>query len=278
MAMKLGFRPFRLFPGDNARVFDFAREIGADAVQINLPDDSAVAEILAHIDRTGVGVVSVIAMSVTMLGPDREAAERARANTARAIDVAARLGAPCVSQFAGHDWTRTIEENIEEFGHVYAPLAERAQENGVRLVFENCPMVRDTPRVLQNLAYCPANWRAMFEAVPSHALALEMDTGHFPYVGVDAVGAVEEFADRIKHVHVKDTRIDREAEHERGLLGGRPHEFCMPGEGDIDLDAFFDALARVGYDGFVTADLHAADEEQHHILADYMRAQFRRVG
>jgi sugar phosphate isomerase/epimerase len=269
--MQLAYRPFKLFPGDYQRIFDLAVAIEAAAVEIDIPPAGRVAEIKGHMERTGVGVVSVDAMSCAMLGPDMEQSRHEQQQARRAIGIAHELEAPVVGQFAGHDPGKTTEENIEIFVQVYGPLADEAAEHGVVLAFENCPMVGGTPRVYRNMAYCPAHWRLMFEAVPSTALGLTLDVGHCPYVGMDVVAAIREFAGRIAHVQLKDTKLLPEEEHDGGVLGGRPHQFCMPGEGVIDFTAVFSALWDVGYDGYVTPDMHGADANDHHTLARYFR-------
>ena len=66
---------------------------------------------------------------------------------------------------------------------------------------------------------------------------------------------VTEFADRIYHVHVKDSikRLDGR----RSILGGhlnfgeeaRGWDFVSPGHGDVDFEALFRTLNRIGYEG-----------------------------
>jgi sugar phosphate isomerase/epimerase len=269
--MQFGYRPFKLFAGDYRRIFDFAVEIEAAAVEIDIPLQDRVAEIKSHIERTGVAVASVGAMSCAMLGPDMEQSAHEQSQVRKAIAIARELGAPVVAQFAGHDPNKSIAENIEVFSRIYTPLAQAAEDHGVVLAFENCPMVGGTPRVFRNIAYCPAHWRQMFTAVSSKGVGLMFDIGHCPYVGLDAVAVIKEFAGRIVHVQVKDTALLPDEECDKGLLGGRPHTFCMPGKGVIDFEAIFAALREIGYHGYVTTDLHQAGEAEHHVLAEYFR-------
>ena len=69
------------------------------------------------------------------------------------------------------------------------------------------------------------------------------------------VGAVREFADRIYHVHVKDSR--RRLDGRRSILAShlnfgdadRGWDFVSPGHGDVDFESFVRALNRIGYTG-----------------------------
>ena len=64
-----------------------------------------------------------------------------------------------------------------------------------------------------------------------------------------------EFAERIYHVHVKDSR--KTLDGRRSILGGhlnfgepeRGWDFVSPGHGDVDFESLVRALNRVGYDG-----------------------------
>ena len=67
--------------------------------------------------------------------------------------------------------------------------------------------------------------------------------------------AYEEFADRIYHVHVKDSR--KRLDGRRSILGShlnlgdgdRGWDFVSPGHGDVDFEELFRALNRIGYLG-----------------------------
>ncbi|HEX7627269.1 MAG TPA: sugar phosphate isomerase/epimerase, partial [Gaiellaceae bacterium] len=72
---------------------------------------------------------------------------------------------------------------------------------------------------------------------------------------LDPAEFVREFADRIYHVHVKDTK--RRLDGRRSILGShlgfgdrdRGWDFVSPGHGDVDFDELFRALNEIGYAG-----------------------------
>jgi inosose dehydratase len=89
-------------------------------------------------------------------------------------------------------------------------------------------------------------------------VGLLLDTGHLALGGGDAVQALHDWRDRIDHVHVKDysrailegvlaDRADMEEAWRRGV-------FVELGAGDVDLDAFFRAVAESGYSGWLVVE------------------------
>lgn len=118
------------------------------------------------------------------------------------------------------------------------------------------------------------------------SIGLCLDTGHCAYAGIDPASLAREHGDRVRHVHLKDVRLDR-------VAGGRAFQdavaarvFCPLGAGDLDLADVRDALAEIGYDGWATieqdralGDGRAAADAAASL--DHMRALWtteRRVG
>ena len=87
------------------------------------------------------------------------------------------------------------------------------------------------------------------------AFGINFDPSHFAHQFLDSAAYVEEFADRIYHVHVKDSR--KRLDGRRSILGShlqfgegeRGWDFVSPGHGDVDFEELFRALNRIGYDG-----------------------------
>ncbi|MBV9006475.1 MAG: sugar phosphate isomerase/epimerase, partial [Solirubrobacterales bacterium] len=78
---------------------------------------------------------------------------------------------------------------------------------------------------------------------------------HFAHQFLDSTAFVEEFAERIYHVHIKDSR--KRLDGRRSILGGhlnfgepeRGWDFVSPGHGDVDFESLLRALNRIGYAG-----------------------------
>ena len=69
---------------------------------------------------------------------------------------------------------------------------------------------------------------------------------------------VKKYADRIKHVHLKDIRremVDKvKAENLSFLDGVRMGTFTVPGDGCIDFDPIFKVLEETGYEGYMLVE------------------------
>ena len=81
-------------------------------------------------------------------------------------------------------------------------FVDLAEKNGVRLCYENCPM-------MGNIATSPDMWEAIFDAVGSERLGLCYDPSHLVWQFIDPYRNIYKFADKIFHVHAKDTAVDR---------------------------------------------------------------------
>ena len=85
-----------------------------------------------------------------------------------------------------------------------------------------------------------------------------IDTGHFAYARIDPVAAIERYAGRIGHMHLKDIRPDVLARVDaEGLSFWEAIEagiFCPLGDGLVDLSAVLDALDAADFDGYATIE------------------------
>jgi sugar phosphate isomerase/epimerase len=203
--------------------------------------------------------ISALAYYPNNLDPDLAARESSHAHLRYLVDTAQRLGVGLVCTFAGADPAKPLDENLEEFRRVWPPLVGYAEERSVRIAIENCPMVQWPGGT--NLAYCPAAWDAMFEAIPSPALGLNLDPSHLVWLQVDYERAVCDYGSRIFHVHAKDTEVRRDELYRRSILslGVGWQAGRMPGRGEVDWAAFVGALREAGYDGVLSVE-HEDDD------------------
>lgn len=90
------------------------------------------------------------------------------------------------------------------------------------------------------------------------AVKLLLDTGHLTYAGGDAVRVVEKHGPRIAHVHCKDVRakvLARVLEQDLPFLDAvLEGVFTVPGDGSVDYDAVFRALAAAKYEGWLVVE------------------------
>jgi sugar phosphate isomerase/epimerase len=272
--MKLGFVSAILAELSLEEVLRFAAESGFDCVELmcwptgkaerryagvthlDVADLNAarIAEIRALIDRYGVAISGLGYYPNPLAAAPAEAAA-AIAHLRKVIEAAGRLGIGVANSFVGRDPARSVEENWPRFLDVWRGLVQLAEECGVRIGIENCPMYfsHDEWPSGKNLAVSPAIWRRMFEAIPSYAWGLNYDPSHLVWQQMDYIKPLRAFSDRLVHVHAKDVRLDRERLDEVGILA-TPLEYHapkLPGLGDIDWGRFFSILSDTGYDGAV---------------------------
>lgn len=276
--MKLGFVSAILPEYTLEQVLAFASEAGFSSVELMCwppgkverryagvthldvssfgPDD--VKRVQDLIQRQGVAI-SGLGYYPNPLSVDRFESERAVTHLHKMIDASADLGVHVVNSFVGRDPSQSVEANWPRFLEVWRPLVQHAEDRGVRIGIENCPMLfsEDEWPGGKNLATSPALWRRMFADVPSLSFGLNYDPSHLIWLQMDYLAPLAEFRDRLVHVHAKDARIDRAALDANGVLSSPKlwHTPKLPGMGDVRWGAFLGALADAGYDGHVAIEV-----------------------
>ncbi|HIT07040.1 MAG TPA: myo-inosose-2 dehydratase [Candidatus Scybalocola faecipullorum] len=100
--------------------------------------------------------------------------------------------------------------------------------------------------------------KRMMENTNPDFVSLLYDTGHFAYCGVDPLKMVKTYADRIKHVHLKDIRpeiVEKVKKENLSFLEGvRMGTFTVPGDGSIDFEPIFKVLEETGYEGYMLVE------------------------
>jgi sugar phosphate isomerase/epimerase len=80
---------------------------------------------------------------------------------------------------------------------------------------------------------------------------------------MDPVKPVLDYAHRFHHVHLKDSHVHRDRLERVGIMATplEYHSPRIPGRGDVDWKAFFDALRQVGYEGAACLEVEDKDFE-----------------
>jgi sugar phosphate isomerase/epimerase len=276
--MKLGFVS-AIFPEFTLeQVLGFAAETGFSSVELMCwPPGKAERKFagVTHFDPTALnsggikqirdqiaasGVeISGLGYYPNPLSSNTEESETAIRHLNLLIDAAPELGVNVVNSFIGRDPAKSVEANWPRFLEVWRPLVQHAEERGVWIGIENCPMLftLDEWPGGKNLATSPAIWRKMFEAIPSPAFGLNFDPSHLIWLQMDYLAPLAEFRDRLVHLHAKDARIDREALDDHGVLSPPKlwHTPKIPGLGDVRWGAFLGALSDAGYAGHLAIEV-----------------------
>lgn len=104
----------------------------------------------------------------------------------------------------------------------------------------------------------PDEVKRMMDNTDPEYVSLLFDTGHFAYCGADPLEMVKTYADRIRHVHLKDIRpeiVQKVKDDGLSFLEGvRMGAFTIPGDGCIDFDPIFEVLEKAGYEGYMVVE------------------------
>lgn len=134
---------------------------------------------------------------------------------------------------------RAFAERLDEAVH-------RCHDRGLEPTFHHhvCTHVEAPAEIEQLLAHSDVD--------------LCLDTGHLALGAGDPVQAVDDWWDRINHLHLKDVHLEVLSEVRE--TGGDQHEFWARnafsdlGEGDVDLDGFLQAVSDRGYRGWIVVE------------------------
>ena len=232
------------------------RYAGVTHIDVDALDAAEARRIREMLDRYGVGI-SALGYYPNPLAPDRAERQSAGDHLRKVMDAAALLELDLVNTFIGRDPGRPIEAQWEDYLAVWQPLVRHAEERGLRIGIENCPMLfsLDEWPGGKNLATSPAVWRRMFELIPSAHLGLNYDPSHGIIQRMDEVAPIWDFAERLFHIHAKDQRIDRRRLNDVGVWGLGWYLPKLPGLGEVRWAEFFSALNDVGYRGAVAIEV-----------------------
>lgn len=108
--------------------------------------------------------------------------------------------------------------------------------------------------------------------IPHEVAGLCIDTGHSYYAGMDPSTWLRRYAHRIDYVHFKD--IDRAAFD--AVLAKRIRFFeacaegvmCPIGQGSLDYDGIRQALADIGYQGYITVEQERDPRNKGSVMND----------
>ena len=176
-------------------------------------------------------------------------------DTARA---AARFGVETVAGFTGSSIWHTlagfppvppemIECGYQDFAERWNPIIDVFDEVGVRFALEVHP---------SEIAYDFWTTRRTLDAVDNRpGFGLNFDPSHFNWQFLDPLAFIQEYAERIYHVHCKES--ERNLDGRNGILAShlpfgdlrRGWDFVSVGHGSVPFERILRALNAVGYGG-----------------------------
>lgn len=236
-------------------IADFASELGFAALELSAGRDlaeHAPAEI-ADLCRARGLALSCINGAASLSARDSAEFAAGLQKAREMVDAAAAMGCPVVMLIPGMaeseaDLPRAAERIVEGLREVI-PYAERA---GVTVTIE------DFPNPLAPYASI-AQVRYLLDNAPG--LRLTFDNGNWLIGGDDPVAAIDEFADEIVNVHIKDWEPDPN-EGSKTTPDGTAIRGGLHGEGILDQPAILRRLVEVGYDGILAYEYEGVEDHQ----------------
>ena len=230
---------------------DTRRYAGTSHIDVDGLSDAEASELVAAMDQRGLEI-SGLGYYPNPLHPDDQHARMVIDHLKKVIVAAGKMNVPVVNTFIGADRALTQDENWDKATRVWPEIIACAEENGVKMAIENCPMIfsKDEWPSGHNVAYNPKIWRRMFEEF-GETIGLNFDPSHLVWLMIDMERAIMEFGERFYHFQAKDVMIDATGLYENGTLSSGigwqiPR---LPGLGGVDWAVVFSSLHRVGYDG-----------------------------
>lgn len=203
--------------------------------------------------------ISSLAFYPNTMDPDPDKRAANIAHLKKVIHMSALLGVNMVTTFIGRDQNKTVEENLALVKGIWPPIIKYAEDEGVKIAIENCPMLftKDQWPGGQNLFTTPALFRKIFDILKSSNFGINYDPSHFIWQQIDYIKPIYEFKDKIFHVHFKDIKLYEERLHDVGIMA-YPLEYMspkIPGLGDVDWGKFVSALTDIGYNGYACIEV-----------------------
>jgi myo-inositol catabolism protein IolH len=206
-------------------------------------DDDLVDAFAAACVDAGVQVASVLPV-LRWSGPDRETRETAVKQWKRVIEITKRLGVDTINtEFSGRP--ERAEESEAQFYWAMEELLPIIEDADLRVLIDPHPddFVEDGLEALR-----------VIRGLNSKNIGFVYVACHTFHYGGDMDAVIDAAGDSLQLIHVADAYDHRRSHGLRYITNppGNPvrvHQHLPVGQGDVDFDAFWRALDRVGFSG-----------------------------
>jgi len=245
------------------------RDYSASDIDVVSLTSEGASEINSYLKELGL-TISSLAYYDNNLSANMEQRDYVNSHLIKVIDAAKMLGVDTVGTFVGRNHTVSMQENFVQFEEVFGKIVNYAEQKGIKVMIENCPMVGwQISGLPGTISFSPELWSEMFRRVPNKNFGLNYDPSHMRFMLMDYISPVKEFKDRIFHVHAKDVYLKENVLEQTGIYNKQLHNTpgesfwkpVMPGRGDIDFEKLVAVLADIGYDGVVSIEHEDPDYE-----------------
>jgi sugar phosphate isomerase/epimerase len=268
-------RAWRRGEVDIMKFLTIAGEMGMEGVElldVFFPrDDSALtqAETIARYARNQKIQVPIFSVSNDFTEEGEESYERNLEIVRRGVEQAVVLGAGVVRVFAGGG------ENVKDYAGTYARVveglsraSEYAESRNVRLALENHGRFAGRGVQVRNLIL------AVREKTDTATLGSNPDPANFLLADEDPAEGVSAVADLAYMAHLKDfAPAGSSSGHVFVSQGGKRYVGVPLGDGEVPLRACLRALREAGFQGWVSVEYEAEEEESTGVPKSVARAQ-----
>jgi sugar phosphate isomerase/epimerase len=227
------------------------RYAGTSHIDVKDLSDDRAKEIVGEIASKGLSI-SGLGYYPNPLHPDPEHRKEVTDHLKSVMVAARKMGIPLVNTFMGGDASKNIDDNWDEAVRVWPDIVKFADDQGVKITLENCPMLfsYDEWPGGNNIATTPRQWRRILEQW-GDTIGLNFDPSHLILQMIDIQRFLKEFGKNVLHYQAKDLMIDRDGLYERGILSmGIGWQIPrIPGLGEVDWGIVHGELYRQGYEG-----------------------------
>lgn len=234
------------WPGNAA---DTRRYAGVTHIDVEAMD---VSEIKSYTKQKGVQI-SGLGYYPNPLDPDKTKSEFYIEHIKKVIRACNQLDVPVMNTFIGRNQNLNMQDNLALFKKLWEPIIKVADQEGVKIGIENCPMffTNDEWPGGKNLAISPSVWNHMFEVFSTPLFGLNYDPSHMIFQQMDEIAPIYQFKDRLHHIHIKDVKVYKDKLDQVGILANplAYHSPKLPGLGDVNWRQFFAALTDIRYRG-----------------------------
>jgi sugar phosphate isomerase/epimerase len=176
--------------------------------------------------------------------------DRMRQQMRRGVTLGNKIGASLVS----------VHPPFFSTGHQSAELRLKARKRFLRMLKEQADFARgnDIKLALESFCYPPFIFEDLNDFVQfasnfhSERLGILLDAGHLYQAGISLSRAVQMFKDRLADVHVHDATLEKDYRRATHLPIGK---------GSVDFRNLVKCLQDVCYDGWLTLEIRASEEE-----------------
>ena len=231
--------------------FRLVQELGFDGVELDSPSDLDMDEVLSAQRETGItipGVVNSYHWKYPMSDPDPGVRAQCTESMSVAIDECAKYGGTTVLLVpAVVNEKVTYAEAWERSTAEIEKVLPKAQETGIKIAIEN---------VWNNFLLSPLEAARFIDQFQSDSIGWYFDVGNIVRYGWPEHW-IEALGERIIKIDIKDYSRDKQTKE--GIWEGFKVKL---GEGSVDWSNVNEALAKVGYSGWGSAEVSGGNRDR----------------